>query len=58
MKFVCPMCKTSCLEFERNPFFPFCSKICKKLDLDNWMAEKYNISSPLTDEDQKEEDDI
>jgi len=30
--------------------FPFCSKRCRLLDLDNWASERYVISEPAADE--------
>jgi uncharacterized protein len=40
----CPICKTP---VERsNPEFPFCTDRCRLLDLGNWAAERYVISSP------------
>lgn len=55
----CPMCKK---EVELGaPDFPFCSERCRILDLGNWSAEKYVISSPANPLDvrrtQIEEDD-
>lgn len=41
----CPACKK--VEVERsNPEFPFCSERCRLIDLGNWAAEKYVISTP------------
>jgi uncharacterized protein len=40
----CPICKK---EVKSNdPEFPFCSERCRLLDLGNWAAEKYVISTP------------
>ena len=45
------------------PFVPFCSDRCRIIDLGNWAAEKYVISSPADPRDlanlpDAEEDDI
>ena len=37
-----------------DPFMPFCSERCKLIDLGEWAAEKYVISSPV--QSSKEED--
>lgn len=29
------------------PHFPFCSSLCKAIDLGNWLNEEYRISTPL-----------
>jgi len=40
----CPICKK---EVElASPEFPFCSERCRIIDLGNWAAEKYVVSSP------------
>ena len=41
----CPICKKDA-PYQGNPFRPFCSERCKLLDLDNWLSERYRISSP------------
>lgn len=46
MTFKCPICAK-----EVNlgdPDFPFCSERCRLIDLGNWSAEKYRISTPAT----------
>ncbi len=30
-----------------SPFRPFCSERCKLIDLDNWLAGRYRISTPV-----------
>jgi len=42
----CPICKKS-VEWEGNPFRPFCSARCKLLDLDNWLQGRYRVPAPL-----------
>jgi len=41
----CPICRREVFA-ERNPFRPFCSERCKLIDLDNWLAGRYRISTP------------
>jgi endogenous inhibitor of DNA gyrase (YacG/DUF329 family) len=41
----CPICKKE-VRFG-DPFMPFCSERCKLIDLGNWAAEKYVISTPI-----------
>lgn len=48
----CPICKKP-VEFG-DPYMPFCSERCRIIDLGNWAAEKYVISTPLTPETQPE----
>ena len=40
----CPICKKDVAP--DAPDFPFCSERCKLIDLGNWSAEKYKISTP------------
>jgi len=42
----CPICKRETV-FEGNPFRPFCSERCKLIDLDNWLAGRYRVSTPV-----------
>ncbi len=42
----CPICKKSVLR-QGNPYRPFCSERCKLIDLDNWLSERYGISTPI-----------
>ncbi|HJT89466.1 MAG TPA: DNA gyrase inhibitor YacG [Bryobacteraceae bacterium] len=44
----CPICKKEVVA--DNPEFPFCSERCRIIDLGNWSAEKYVISSPVKPE--------
>lgn len=46
----CPVCRKE-TSFEGNPYRPFCSERCKWLDLDNWLSERYQISSPVESRD-------
>ncbi len=42
----CPICKWETL-YAGNPYRPFCSERCRWLDLDNWLSERYRISTPI-----------
>ena len=39
----CPICKKEVVP--GSPEFPFCNERCRIIDLGNWAAEKYVISS-------------
>jgi endogenous inhibitor of DNA gyrase (YacG/DUF329 family) len=41
----CPICKKE-VSMD-DPQFPFCSDRCRLIDLGNWAAERYVISTPL-----------
>ncbi len=40
MKVKCPTCKKK-VEWEGNPYRPFCSERCKLIDLGKWLDEEY-----------------
>jgi endogenous inhibitor of DNA gyrase (YacG/DUF329 family) len=44
MTIKCPICRKEVTR--ENPEFPFCSERCRTIDLGNWAAEKYVISTP------------
>jgi len=44
----CPVCKKR-VNWEGNPYRPFCSKKCKLADLYGWLSEEYRIKSFDTD---------
>ncbi len=51
----CPICKKEvALD---APEMPFCSERCRMIDLGNWAAEKYIISTPLKPESESQEGD-
>jgi endogenous inhibitor of DNA gyrase (YacG/DUF329 family) len=50
MKVLCPGCKKF-VEFENNPYRPFCSERCKLLDLGAWAMEKHAIPAVEEDDD-------
>lgn len=45
---LCPICQN----LEDKTYAPFCSKVCKNIDLIHWFKEDYRIPTqePLTDE--------
>lgn len=49
MQIKCPHCG-KVVDYENNPWRPFCSKSCKILDLWNWFYEKYSIKVEEVDE--------
>ncbi len=42
----CPICRKE-TTWRDNPNRPFCSERCKLIDLDNWLSERYRVSSPF-----------
>jgi uncharacterized protein len=38
----CPTCNKQ-VEWEDNPFRPFCSERCKLVDLSKWVSEEYRV---------------
>ena len=42
----CPICKKDVQP--GDPEFPFCSERCRIIDLGNWAAEKYVVSTPAS----------
>ncbi|MGH9435933.1 MAG: DNA gyrase inhibitor YacG [Terriglobia bacterium] len=49
MKGHCPICHVE-LRMGKNLFRPFCSERCRMIDLDNWLAGRYRVSSPASAE--------
>lgn len=44
----CPTCARQVEYSPENPYRPFCSERCKKIDLGAWAAEKFTIpGTPL-----------
>jgi uncharacterized protein len=41
----CPICRKPAQVADED--FPFCSERCRLIDLGNWAAEKYVISTPI-----------
>ncbi|HZS71885.1 MAG TPA: DNA gyrase inhibitor YacG [Candidatus Acidoferrum sp.] len=50
----CPICKKP-TDSSKDADFPFCSERCRLLDLGNWASEKYVVSQPIFDEDERSE---
>ncbi len=42
MNVKCPRCGKE-IDFEINPFRPFCSHRCKYADLGDWLGESYSV---------------
>jgi endogenous inhibitor of DNA gyrase (YacG/DUF329 family) len=42
MKVKCPQC-SKLVEYENNPYRPFCSDRCKIIDLGDWASGKYSV---------------
>ena len=49
----CPICNREAT-WEGNAYRPFCSERCQLLDLGNWLAERYRISTPREAGDREE----
>lgn len=47
----CPGCGAT-IDWEHNPFRPFCSKRCRLLDLGNWAAGHYRIPGERVPDDE------
>jgi len=45
----CPQCAKQ-VDWDANPFRPFCSERCRLVDLGAWLDEKYTIPGALADE--------
>ncbi|CAG0973756.1 DNA gyrase inhibitor YacG [Methylophilaceae bacterium] len=39
----CPQCHTLTEFNEKNPYRPFCSKLCTLIDLGQWASENYRV---------------
>jgi len=55
MTFKCPICAKEVKLGE--PDFPFCGDRCRLIDLGNWSAEKYRISTPAGPQESRDEGD-
>ncbi|MEP6742590.1 MAG: DNA gyrase inhibitor YacG [bacterium] len=54
----CPSCNKP-VEWEGNPFRPFCSERCKLIDLGRWVDEEYRVPGrevPMKDAENVEDD--
>jgi endogenous inhibitor of DNA gyrase (YacG/DUF329 family) len=46
----CPTCKKK-VQWQDNPFRPFCSERCQLVDLGKWVSEEYRVpGKPLSQE--------
>ena len=53
----CPQCHNKVDWDKSNPFRPFCSERCKKIDLGAWAEESYVIASTSPEPDDELEKD-
>ena len=51
----CPTCSKQ-VEWQDNPFRPFCSERCKLLDLGKWVSEEYRVPGKAVSEAPVEDD--
>jgi endogenous inhibitor of DNA gyrase (YacG/DUF329 family) len=51
----CPTCNKR-IEWDDNPFRPFCSERCKLIDLGRWVDEEYRVPGKPVITDQSPED--
>ena len=51
MLITCPQCRQQIAWDSKNPFRPFCSERCKKIDLGAWAEGNYVIPGTSLDED-------
>jgi uncharacterized protein len=54
MKHKCPICKAE-TDSAVHAEFPFCSERCRERDLGNWASEKYVVSEPVFNEEERAE---
>ena len=49
----CPACRQPALYAPANPWRPFCSERCRRLDLGAWASESYRVAAapPEADDD-------
>jgi uncharacterized protein len=53
----CPTCNKR-VEWDDNPFRPFCSERCKLIDLGRWVSDEYRVpGKPVTPESLEENED-
>jgi endogenous inhibitor of DNA gyrase (YacG/DUF329 family) len=51
----CPYCGKP-VDWENNPYRPFCSERCKLIDLGNWATEKYRVQHEPAPEKEEEKE--
>ena len=51
---VCPVCNAAVEthDLSAHPYFPFCSRRCKLVDLGDWFDGEHRISEPLEESDE------
>ena len=52
----CPTCNRQ-VEWQDNPFRPFCSERCQLLDLGKWVSEEYRVPGKAVPAEHSGEDD-
>jgi endogenous inhibitor of DNA gyrase (YacG/DUF329 family) len=53
----CPTCHQP-VNWQANPFRPFCSERCKLIDLSKWVSEEYRVpGKPVPTQEVEHEDD-
>lgn len=45
-KVPCPTCGTPSAFVPSNPWRPFCSERCRRVDLGAWASERYRVAAP------------
>ena len=51
----CPACRQM-TPWAGNPYRPFCSARCKRVDLGNWASDRYRIPGASAEEEGREPD--
>ncbi|MGH9870896.1 MAG: DNA gyrase inhibitor YacG [Pyrinomonadaceae bacterium] len=51
----CPTCNRE-VQWQDNPFRPFCSERCKLLDLGKWVSEEYRVPGKSVQTERSSED--
>jgi endogenous inhibitor of DNA gyrase (YacG/DUF329 family) len=52
----CPICAKATEARPKNPFAPFCSGRCQKVDLGNWLNETYRVPAEPHEVDEEPEE--
>jgi len=52
----CPICgrRFAYSSIREQPHFPFCSRRCQLIDLDNWLEGRYRIVDPVAAESEED----
>jgi endogenous inhibitor of DNA gyrase (YacG/DUF329 family) len=56
LKVKCPTCRKE-VEWENNPYRPFCCERCRLIDLGAWTEERYRIAGEEVDYNRADDDD-